>query len=646
MGISRNSKRSGTPTTVRPNTRQSASHSAAASLQRATQPSTQATPSHILNLQRHVGNRAIQRLLDDAPVQRQATVGPEGGEAGPDVQAQLSQARHGGQPLDRGVSNKVGGALGADFSNVRIHADAQADTLNRSLGAEAFTHGPDIFFSRSAYNPGSTGGQHLLAHELTHVVQQGQGSSGQRGGGNKSNHIQTKLTVGAADDAYEREADHVANQVMRPGNGAVSATSADPHGGARRHLRTQTGGPRIQRTVKMYESFEDARKASKNEPITGAETELTVADVDTAMGRVNTAMSDAGMDLPAKTKSKMKTKLKEWIKKDAQMSQVSAWLKKKFTGGTSLNTGLAQDKRFGSYLTLGQALLGHIQSRQHKKTESKLSAKIKKSSYIKNKLREVQRAIFQAVEAITDQQMKDKFWGGMSGDRAKARPGHYYHWYKNVKNVKTMMQAGTGDFKQAITSIHDVSDVMIQLYGAGTSGKQASLDKGALDTWATKQDFQGTVEGEDGNTTRKDINIGYRANSTTVNEDYDWVKTARAHGALLWAGPSHTTANMMRLMKSLQVKVPAMDVTHLEAVAWAIFAFWNKDFFTFKDGYHTFHEVMDIAKGYGVPYEPFTYPSEPPPAHPDTDTEEEEPQWQVNPGYESAMQTNPLYEGK
>jgi hypothetical protein len=124
----------------------------------------------------------------------------------------------------------------------------------------------------------------------------------------------------------------------------------------------------------------------------------------------------------------------------------------------------------------------------------------------------------------------------------------------------------------------------------------------------------GTVEGEDGNTTRKQIKIGYRANSTTVNEDYDWVKTARAHGALLWAGPSHTTATMMFTLRSLSEKVPAIDVKHMEAVAWAIFGFWNKDFFTFKDGYHTFHEVMDIAKGYGVPYTPFTYPAEPPPA--------------------------------
>jgi hypothetical protein len=97
---------------------------------------------------------------------------------------------------------------------------------------------------------------------------------------------------------------------------------------------------------------------------------------------------------------------------------------------------------------------------------------------------------------------------------------------------------------------------------------------------------------------------------------------------------------MMMMLKSLKEKVPAVDVSHLEAVAWAIFAFWNKDFFTFKDGYHTFHEVMDIAKGYGVPYEPFTYPSEPPPAAPDQGLEdggeggEDGIQWKVNPLYQ------------
>ena len=65
------------------------------------------------------------------------------------------------------------GAFGADFGGVRVHADSSADGLSRSMQAKAFTVGSDIFFARGQYQPSSTSGQRLLAHELTHTVQQG-----------------------------------------------------------------------------------------------------------------------------------------------------------------------------------------------------------------------------------------------------------------------------------------------------------------------------------------------------------------------------------------------------------------------------------------------------------------------------------------
>jgi hypothetical protein len=63
----------------------------------------------------------------------------------------------------------------ADFSGVKVHTDAQSDQLNRSIQAKAFTTGQDVFFRAGAYQPGSRAGQELIAHELTHVVQQTQG---------------------------------------------------------------------------------------------------------------------------------------------------------------------------------------------------------------------------------------------------------------------------------------------------------------------------------------------------------------------------------------------------------------------------------------------------------------------------------------
>ncbi|MBX3000127.1 MAG: DUF4157 domain-containing protein [Caldilineaceae bacterium] len=109
---------------------------------------------------------------EDELAQLKPMHGPEGGAVKGSVERQIASAR-GGKTLDAGVRRSMEGAFGADFGGVRVHTGSQADTLNRSLNARAFTAGRDIFFRRGEYNPGSAGGQKLLAHELTHTVQQG-----------------------------------------------------------------------------------------------------------------------------------------------------------------------------------------------------------------------------------------------------------------------------------------------------------------------------------------------------------------------------------------------------------------------------------------------------------------------------------------
>jgi Domain of unknown function (DUF4157) len=102
-------------------------------------------------------------------VQRQ----PDGGMAAtPDLEASINQARGSGQPLADNIREPIEQAFGADFSGVKVHTDAKSDQLNQSIQARAFTTGQDIFFRLGEYNPGSRGGQELLTHELTHVVQQ------------------------------------------------------------------------------------------------------------------------------------------------------------------------------------------------------------------------------------------------------------------------------------------------------------------------------------------------------------------------------------------------------------------------------------------------------------------------------------------
>jgi hypothetical protein len=105
-------------------------------------------------------------------IQRRPTIDAEGADVDADTDAAIRSQRGGGQALSRQARTTMESAFGADFGQVRVHTGARAAQLNRSLQAEAFTTGSDIFFRSGAPDTTSRSGQELLAHELTHVVQQ------------------------------------------------------------------------------------------------------------------------------------------------------------------------------------------------------------------------------------------------------------------------------------------------------------------------------------------------------------------------------------------------------------------------------------------------------------------------------------------
>jgi hypothetical protein len=113
---------------------------------------------------------------EEEPMQAKAalrrTATAEGGEVGAELEASIQRARGNGSPLAEGVRTPMERAFGANFGKVNIHTGAAADSLNQSLQARAFTTGKDIFFRQGEYNPESSSGKELLAHELTHVIQQ------------------------------------------------------------------------------------------------------------------------------------------------------------------------------------------------------------------------------------------------------------------------------------------------------------------------------------------------------------------------------------------------------------------------------------------------------------------------------------------
>ena len=112
-----------------------------------------------------------------------------------------------GESLDGQTLRYMQARFAFDFSRVRVHTDTAAGESARRLNAAAYTVGRHVVFGRSQFAPGSADGQRLLAHELTHVVQQRQAGEIRPGG---------EIEAGEVEDGFEREARQHAAQVDAP----------------------------------------------------------------------------------------------------------------------------------------------------------------------------------------------------------------------------------------------------------------------------------------------------------------------------------------------------------------------------------------------------------------------------------------------
>ena len=111
---------------------------------------------------------------EEGNVQRKAMPGHDG-EGTKSIESRLQNSKGSGNPLSRESNQSMSNAFGEDLSNVRIHNDSAAVEMSEQLNAQAFTHGNDIYFNAGKFDDHSSSGKHLLAHELTHTIQQGGG---------------------------------------------------------------------------------------------------------------------------------------------------------------------------------------------------------------------------------------------------------------------------------------------------------------------------------------------------------------------------------------------------------------------------------------------------------------------------------------
>lgn len=149
---------------------------------------------------------------------QRAAVKPAPAQQGPSTVHDV--LRSSGQPLDATARTFMESRFGHDFSQVRVHANAQAAESARAVNARAYTVGNDVVFADNQYAANTSAGYRLLAHELAHVVQQSSAS----GGGT----LQGKLSINQPGDGFEREADAVAGRVMAGAPASQAFTPSRP----------------------------------------------------------------------------------------------------------------------------------------------------------------------------------------------------------------------------------------------------------------------------------------------------------------------------------------------------------------------------------------------------------------------------------
>ncbi|MEI6692226.1 MAG: DUF4157 domain-containing protein [Chlorobium sp.] len=129
-------------------------------------------PAHMTEAKQATGliGRSVQS--NNSSMKRKHEAGGESTTVSPEFVSALDGSRNSGSPLPAETRNFMETAFSTDFSAVKVHTDSGAADMSEDISAKAFTSGRDIYFNSGFFSPESATGKHLLAHELTHILQQ------------------------------------------------------------------------------------------------------------------------------------------------------------------------------------------------------------------------------------------------------------------------------------------------------------------------------------------------------------------------------------------------------------------------------------------------------------------------------------------
>jgi hypothetical protein len=260
---------------------------------------------------------------------------------------------------------------------------------------------------------------------------------------------------------------------------------------------------------------------------------------------------------------------------------------------------------FGDYTNIARAVMGEfLASEALDGTETRLARDTVNSRYIAAHL-----------AALVDKlRLKIRSPAGSPAlktllDEKTCGAGPYQPLFrKQGANLARVLQAPDAYyFQDLVVTLHDVSDLMKKKQGDIVKVPGEKM----VGTWFSINDFgkpeygRRRIEGTEAFRYKGDEHDPDRY---TLKEHSGFVMAARVQGIPLWAGPSLTTGRLMRM-----AEWAGASAQEYEALAWGIFAFWNQCYPTSSTWVHRFHEVMDMAVNWGVPFTPFTYPKDIPP---------------------------------
>jgi hypothetical protein len=445
-------------------------------------------------------------------------------------------------------------AFGIDFAAVRVRA-ARLPAAVRGVA-----HGTHLHIA-----PGHERDAELLAHELTHVLQQ------------TRRPVRTGPVALVRDAALEAEADLIARLAIdRP---ARAREEVRRRFGATAPTPGRVGWGVAQPNVHVE--------------VGGRDTKLTDADAAMRLIQQGIARSPISRDF-IRLRSRIQPVLKEWIK-------ASRVLWKRYVTGRKERT-----VRYTSWEDLALALLGEVRSQSNLALETGLAQGVVINTYVKTQLVGYLVHVRAALNRPDFRKVKDRLLPAVGSYRRQ-----YSHWYPSGGIKKILDHPGECEFKHLMAAVHDIEDA----FSEGKDGDYGDVPGDKCVASVLVPNGAGGYDLEKRPLSDDDDRLTFRQGSLrdrdcTLTEQSEIIKSARDWGMPLEFGPSFTTGRSLQCCHCLCADTgqTGSEPVWLATIAWGLFAFWNVFYEKRFSRGHRFHEVMDMASNYGVPYSPFSYP--------------------------------------